>query len=106
AVWPLRAGEPSDLSSQLPSPGSVGALFTSPANATGTPETTPPVPVPPASTLPPSPTAQPSNTEPGASNTANPPTPFEAPIWAGLKSGERERRKHKATQETDWGLVK
>jgi hypothetical protein len=32
--------------------------------------------------------------------------PLEAPIWAGIKPGERERRKHKNTSETEWGLVK
>src|SRR5262245_26398509 len=84
---------------QTPEPGSVGELFTPPAqNAT-----TPPVPGPPGS---PSPEAIPTRGRPVPATA--PPDTLSArgsSLLETMKPGDYERRKLKGTSELDWGFV-
>ena len=102
-VWPVRADEPvppdpePPAAEPVPHPehaaGSASDLFN--PSAKPLPPGQPEVPEPPH---PDKPAAAPA--APGTGGA------LEAPIWAGVKPSDRERRKLKNASETDWGLVK
>src|SRR5947207_2812781 len=83
AAAPILAGDLIEVPPAVPVPGSIGELFTPPSN----------IPLTPPAVPPPSQTAPASAAAPGTQDPS--PIPPEAPTWAGLKYGDRERRKLK-----------